>query len=165
MDNYIQVGKIVNTHGVKGDIKILPLTDDMTRFEKLKSVFVGEEKLEIEISKVWYNKGFVMLRFKGYDDINKVIKFKDLLLYIDKKDAVDLPKDSYFIYEIIGIKVYTSEGEYLGEIKDVLQPGANDVYVVKEGSNEYLIPAIKDVVKSIDIDEKKMIIELLEGLI
>lgn len=168
---YIRIGKIVNTHGIKGDVKVLPLTDDINRFEKLHSVYLEDDKRSIEIEKVWYRKGFVMLKFKGHNDINNVLKYKDRYIVINEKDAVELSEDSYFIYQIIGIKVFCSDGKELGEIIDVLQPGGNDVYVVQGKDivtgieKEYLIPAIKDIVKLVDIENKKMVIEPIKGLI
>lgn len=162
---YIQVGKIVNTHGIRGDVKVLPLTDDKKRFEELKFIFVGDDKLKLEISKVGYVKGNVLLKFKNYDNINDVEKFKNTTVWIDEKDKVKLPKNSYFIHDIIGLEVYLIDGTYLGKVKDILQPGANDVYVVKNEGKEYLIPAIKDVVKEVNIDGNKIIIEPLEGLL
>ena len=165
MSKYIQIGKIANTHGIRGDIKIIPLTNDMKRFEKLKQIYIEGESTPFEINKVWYQKGFAMLNLKGYDNINLVLKFKDKFILIPKEDAVDLPTDSYFIFDIIGLTVYTSSGEELGIVKDVLQPGANDVYVVKSNNKEILIPAIKEVVKEVNIGEGRIIIEPIEGLI
>lgn len=163
--DYIQVGKIINTHGLKGDVKVLPLTDDIKRFSKLKNVYIGENKKKLEVSKVWYNKGYAMLAFKEYENINDVEKFKNEIIWIDEKDKIKLPKDSYFIHDLIGMEVYLKDESYLGKIEDVLTPGANDVYLVKNKGKQYLIPAIKDVVKNIDIEEKKMIIDPIEGLI
>ncbi len=162
---YIQVGKIANTHGIKGDVKVLPLTDEKERFEELKTVFIGDEKLKLEIVKVGYIKGNVLLRFRNYDNINDVEKFKNNTVWIDENDKVKLPKYSYFIHDIIGLEVYLIDGTYLGKVKDVLQPGANDIYVVKNDGKEYLIPAIKDVVKEVNMEESKIIIEPLEGLL
>lgn len=162
---YIQVGKIVNTHGINGDVKVVPFTDDIKRFEKLKIIFIGDEKLQMEISKVGYVKGNVLLRFKDHENINYVEKFKNQFIYIDEKDKVKLPKDSYFIHDIIGLDMYLIDGAKIGKVKDVLQPGANDVYVVKGEGKEYLIPAIRDVIKEVDLDEGKIIIEPLEGLL
>lgn len=169
--NYIRIGKIVNTHGINGDVKVLPLTDDIKRFENLDSVLLENDNRAIEIEKVWYRKGFVMLKFINHDNINDVLKYKDKYIVISEKDAIKLPKDSYFIFEIIGIKVYCVDGKELGEIVEVLQPGGNDVYVVQSVDDktglkkEYLIPAIKNVVKEINIDKKVMIIEPIKGLI
>ena len=162
---YIQVGKIVNTHGLRGDVKVLPLTDDPKRFEDLKVVYVGDEKLKLDIGKVGYIKGNVLLKFKQYCDINDVEKFKNNMVFIDVKDKVRLPEDSFFLDDILGMEVYLEDETHLGTIKDILQPGANDVYVVKNKNLEYLIPAIKDVVKKVDIEQKKMIITPLEGML
>ncbi|AFS78629.1 16S rRNA processing protein RimM [Gottschalkia acidurici 9a] len=162
---YIQIGKIINTHGIKGDVKVLPLTDDIKRFDSLKKIFVGKDKIELEISKVWYNKQNPMLHFKGYDNINDVEKFKNSDIWIDEKDKIKLPKDSYFIHDIIGLEVYLNDDSYLGKIKEVLQPGANDVYVVENEDKQYLIPAIKDVIKEVNMQDKKIIIEPIKGLL
>lgn len=163
MIDFIKVGKIVNTHGIKGELKILPLTDDMTRFEDLEYVYVEKQKIEIE--DVWYKKNFVMLKFKGFDNINDVLCFKGKYVYVDKENAIELPEDTYFIFQIIGLNVYLKNGKFLGEIKDVIQTGSNDVYVVKNDNREYLIPAIKEVIKEINLDDKKVIINPLEGMI
>ena len=165
MGNYIRVGKILNTHGIKGDLKVLPLTNEPSRFEKLKTIFIDNENNKVEITKVWYNKGFVMLKLEGYNDINEVIKFKNCYILIDEKDALKLPENSFFISQIIGLRVFCSDGNELGEIVEVLQPGANDVYVVRGNNKEYLIPAVKEFVKEINLDNNKMIIEPIEGLI
>lgn len=162
---YIQVGKIVNTHGIKGDVKVLPLTDDVKRFEDLKNVYLGDEKLKLEIEKVGYTKGNVLLRFKNYLNINEVERFKNLFLWIDQEDKVKLPKDSYFLTDILGLEVYLKEGNYLGTVVDILQPGANDVYIIKSGKKEYLIPALKDVVIEVDILEGKMVIDPIDGML
>lgn len=162
---YIQVGKIVNTHGIKGDVKVLPLTDDVKRFEDLKNVYLGDEKIKLEIEKVGYSKGNVLLGFKNYLNINDVEKFKNLFLWINEEDKVKLPKDSYFLTDILGLEVYLKEGDHLGCIVDILQPGANDVYVIKSEKKEYLIPALKDVVIDIDIPEGKMIIDPIDGML
>lgn len=162
---YIQVGKIVNTHGLRGDVKVLPLTDDAKRFEDLKVIYIGDEKLRLDIEKVGYVKGNVLLKFKQYCDINDVEKFKNSMVFIDVKDKIKLPEYSFFLDDILGMEVYLEDETHLGTIKDILQPGANDVYVVRNKNLEYLIPAIKDVVKKVYIEEKKMIITPLEGML
>lgn len=162
---YIQVGKIVNTHGIRGDVKVLPLTDDVKRFEDLNYVYLGDEKLKQEIIKVGYAKGNVLLKFKHHENINDVEKFRNLFVWIDEKDKVKLAKDSYFLSDILGLEVYLKDNTHIGTVKDILQPGANDVYVVKSGEKDFLIPAIKDVIKEINIDENKMIIDPLEGML
>lgn len=165
MKDYIQIGKIVNTHGIKGHVKVISLTNDNKRYEDLKKIHLEGMDEELEIEKVWYNKGFVMLKFKGYDNINDVISFKERYILIHKSEAVKLPEDAYFIHEIIGLEVYTMDNVKIGKITKVLQPGANDVYVVKNEAKEYLIPAVKEIVKKVDLSEKKIIIEPIEGLI
>ncbi|KPU28238.1 16S rRNA processing protein RimM [Caloranaerobacter sp. TR13] len=163
MIDFIKVGKIVNTHGIKGELKVLPLTDDMTRFEELEYVYVEKQKIEIE--NVWYKKNLVILKFKGLDNINEVLCLKGKYVYIDKENAIELPEDTYFIFQIIGLNVYLKNGNFLGVIKDVIQTGSNDVYVVKNDNREYLIPAIKEVIKEINLDDNKVIIDPLEGMI
>lgn len=166
MSDYIQVGKIINTHGIKGYVKIVPLTDDKTRFDDLETVHIENEDEQFNIEKVWYKQNHVMVKFKGYDNINDVNKFKDRLVLINKEDAIDLPENTFFIYDIIGLNVYNMEGEEIGRVKNVLQPGSNDVYVVKgKGKKDILIPAIKDVVKEVNLEEGKIIIDPIEGMI
>ncbi|MTI47685.1 ribosome maturation factor RimM [Sporosalibacterium faouarense] len=165
MSEYLQIGKIVNTHGIRGDLKVIPLTDDTKRFEDLDTIYIENEKEVFNIEKVWYKKNLVMIKFKGYDNVNDVLKFKNRFLLIDKKDAVELPENTFFIHDIIGLKVFTVDGEEIGLVKDVLQPGSNDVYVVKTKGKDALIPAIKDVVKEVNIQEKKIVIDPIEGMI
>lgn len=165
MVNYIQIGKIVNTQGIRGEIKIIPLTDDPKRYEDLTKVYVEGEVGEFEIERVWYKKNFVILKFKNYNNINEVLNFKNRFILIHEEDAVQLPEDTYFIHQIIGLKVYHFNGNEIGEIIDVIQPGGNDVYVVKNSKKDILIPAIKEVVKEINIDEGKVIIDPIEGMI
>ncbi|WP_066507246.1 ribosome maturation factor RimM [Abyssisolibacter fermentans] len=163
MDNKIQIGKIANTHGIRGYVKVIPLTTNMYRYDDLKEVFIDEAKFEIE--DVWYKKDVVMVKFKGYDNINDVICYKNKFIQIDEKDLIGLDQDEYFIFDIVGLQVYLANGKYLGEIKEVLQPGANDVYVIKTKKSDVLIPAVKEIVKDINVKENKMIIDPIEGMI
>ena len=168
MDNYLEIGKIVNSYGLKGFIKVLPLTDNIKRYELLKTIFIDYRKnLEtFDIEEVKYHKNFVLLKLKGLDDINQVEKYKESYIKIDRKDGVKLPKDSYYIVDLIGLNVETIEGEPLGKIDDIFPTGSNDVYVVKnELGKQILIPAIKSVVKEIDIENKKVKVQLIEGLV
>lgn len=165
MSEYIQIGKILNTHGIKGFVKVMPLTDDKTRFESLETVYIENEKLQFNIDQIWYKKNFVMIKFKEFDNVNDVLKFKDRFILINKKDAIELSKDTFFIYDIIGLRVVTMDGKDVGIVKDVLQPGSNDVYVVKTSGKDVLVPAIKDVVKEINIEDKVMLIDPIEGMI
>lgn len=168
MKEYLEVGKIVNTSGLKGLLKGSPLTDDITRFEDLETIYIqkAKELIEFKIQDVKYNKNMVLLKLEGIDDITEAEKYKNCYIKINREDAVELEEDSYFIVDIIGSEVFTEEGEDLGKVVDVLQTGSNDVYTVKtlEGK-EILLPAIEDVIKNVDIENKKIVIHLMEGLI
>lgn len=164
----MEIGQIVNTYGIKGFLKVVPYTDDITRFEKLNNIYIQTKKsLEtIAIEEVKYSKNLVLLKIKGIDDINSAEIYKNCYIKIDRSDAVELPEDSYFIIDLIGVEVITDKGDELGNIVDVFSTGANDVYVVKnELGKQVLLPAIGDVIKNVDIKNKKMIVHLLEGLV
>lgn len=167
LEDLLQVGVITTTHGVRGEVKVFPTTDDANRFEKLKEVILdtGKEQLPLEIAQVKFFKNLVILKFKGIDNINDIEKYKGKSLYVTREHAVKLKKDEYFIADLIGMRAVTEEGEELGTIKDVLQTGANDVYIIKkDGEDELLVPAIKDCVKNVDIEGGVMTLHLLEGL-
>ena len=168
MEEYLEIGQIVNTNGLKGMLKIKPFTDDITRFEKLEYVYIqkGQELIKKRIEEVKYVKNMVLLKLDGIDDINEAEKCKNFYIKINREDSIELPEDSYLIVDMLKCDVYTEENELLGKMIDVLQTGSNDVYVVKtEEGKEILLPAIKDVVKKIDIQNKKIIIKLMDGLI
>ena len=168
MEEYLEIGQIVNTSGLKGFLKVIPLTDDITRFEDLKTVYIQEKKdlVEFKIQEVKYSKNMVLLKLEGIDDIGEAEKFKNFYIKINRKDAVELEEDSYFIVDIIGCKVFTDENEFLGKVIDVFQTGSNDVYTVKTlDGKEILLPAIEDVIKDIDIANKKIVVKLMDGLI
>lgn len=168
MKDLLEIGQIVNSYGIKGFFKVVPLTDDMTRFEKLESIYIEKNKtLETKIiEQVKYHKNLVLLKVKGIDDIDQALVYKNCYIKIDRKDAVELPEDSYFIIDLIGVEVYTQEEELLGSIVDVFPTGSNDVYVVKDKlGKQVLLPAIGEVIKQVDITNKKMIVALIKGLI
>ena len=167
MEDMLQVGVITQTHGIRGEVKVFPTTDDAARFKKLKKVTLdnGKERRELEIASVKFFKNLVILKFKGIDNINDVEKYKKAELYVTRENAVPLKKDEYFIADLIGVEVTSDEGEALGVIDDVLQTGANDVYVIKKtGCQDLLVPAIKACIKEVDIENQKMIVHLLAGL-
>ena len=167
MEDMLQVGVITQTHGIKGEVKVFPTTDDAQRFKKLKKVTLdnGKERRELEITSVKFFKNLVILKFKGIDDINEVEKYKKAALFVTRVDAVPLGENEYFIADLIGLKVVSDEGEELGTLDDVLQTGANDVYVVKnDKGEEILVPAIKDCVKNVDIEGGEILLHLLPGL-
>ncbi len=168
MENLMEIGQIVNTYGIKGFVKVVPFTDNINRFEDLKEVYVETKKgLEnFEIEEVKYAKNTVLLKLKGIDDINIAEKYKNCYIKISRENAVKLPEDTYFIVDLLGIKVYTDEDIYLGNIIDVYPTGSNDIYVVKnEEGKQVLLPAIGEVIKTVDIENKKMVVHLLDGLI
>ena len=168
MEGYLEIGQIVNTNGLKGFLKVKPLTDDITRFEKLKTIYIqkAKELIEFKIQEVKYNKQSVLLKLEGIDDITEAEKYKNFYIKISKENAVELETNSYFIVDIIGCQVYTDENEYLGNVVDVFQTGSNDVYTLKNSEGkEILIPAIKEVIKNVDIKNKKIVIHLMDGLI
>ena len=167
MTNEFQVGAITQTHGIRGEVKVFPTTDDTKRFKKLKTVIAdtGKSRLELHVASVKYFKQFVILKFTEYDNINDVEFLKGAKLLVDREHAIKLAKDEFYVADLIGLKVFTDDGEDFGVIKDVLQTGANDVYVIDHCDTEILVPAIKDCIQTIDLDEGKIIIHLLEGLI
>lgn len=168
MDNFIEIGQIVNSYGIKGFFKVVPFTDDITRFDSLEKIYIEKnKKLEKkEIEEVKYHKNLVLLKIKGIDDINDTEQYKNCYIKIDRSDAVKLSENSYFIADLMGIEVYTEENELLGNITDIFPTGSNDVYVVKdELGKQVLLPAIKEVIKNVDIENRKMIVKLIPGLI
>ena len=165
MEELLQVGVITTTHGVRGEVKVFPTTDDPARFKKLKDVILdnGKAKKDLEIENVKFFKNMVILKFKGLDNINDVERFRQAKLLVTRENAVELEEDEYFIADLIGINVTSDEGEELGTIKDVLQTGANDVYCIRtEEHGEVLIPAIKDCILDVDVEAGKMKIHLSE---
>jgi 16S rRNA processing protein RimM len=168
MLDYLKLGQIINTHGVKGEIKVYPLTDDIKRFGKLKVVYMkqAEDYKAYKIEEVKYLKNIVILKLESINDMNEAVKLIDNYLYVNRKNAVKLSKDTYFIADLIGMDVYTLNDDKLGSILTVFSTGSNDVYEIKKDDGKtFLVPAIKDVVKEVDIEKRKMRIELLEGLL
>ncbi len=167
MEDLLQIGVITTTHGVRGEVKVFPTTDDPMRFKKLKQVILdtGKEQIELEVAGARFFKNLVILKFKGIDNINDVEQYRQKSLYVTRENAVPLGENEYFIADLIGLKVVSDEGEELGDLSDVLQTGANDVYVVsKENTPDLLIPAIRDCIKQVDIESGTMQVHLLAGL-
>lgn len=167
MDNLLEIGQIVNSYGIKGFLKVVPFTDDMQRYSNLKTIYIEKNKAlkEMEIEEVKYHNKLVLLKLKGINSIDDTLEYKNCYIKIDRKDAVKLPENSYFIVDLIGIDVITDEGESLGTLIDVFPTGSNDVYVVKnELGKQILLPATSEVIKNVDIATKKMTVHLTEGL-
>ena len=168
MDDLLQVGVITTTHGVRGEVKVFPTTDDPRRFKKLKETVLdtGREQLLLEIESVKFFKNMVILKFKGYDNMDDVMKFKQKSLYVTRKNAVRLSKDEYFIADLIDLTVINEEEQEIGTIVDVMSTGANDVYIIDSlNHGEVLVPAIKQCILDVDIEQGKMVIHLMEGLV
>ena len=170
MISELQIGVITQTHGLRGEVKVFPTTDDAARFKKLKEVIMdtGRERLDMEIEGIKFFKQYVIVKFKGYDSINDVEKYKNAKLYVTRDKAVRLKKDEYFVADLIGMQVVTEEGEAFGTLKDVMATGANDVYVVErsgEDGAEVLMPAIKECVKNIDMETGVITVHIMDGLL
>lgn len=168
MDELLQVGIISSTHGLKGEVKVFPTTDDAKRFKQLKQVILLKNSKEetLEVESVRFFKKLVILKFKGIDDINDILPYKGESLYVTRDQAVPCEEDEYFIVDLIDLTVIDEEEKELGSIKEVIQTGANDVYVVQlQNGGECLIPAIKECILKIDLEDRLMQVHLLEGLL
>lgn len=167
MKDMLQVGAITSTHGLQGEVKVFPTTDDPKRYSQLKEVWLdtGKEMLELEIQRVKYFKQFVIVKFKGIDRIEDVERYVKKSLYVTRENAVELEEDEYFIADLIGLNVIDEDSKKLGTLSDVLATGANDVYVVTKGDSEILIPAIGDCILEVNVEDGFMKVHLLEGLV
>ena len=168
MEKLLQVGVISSTHGVRGEVKVFPTTDQVQRFKKLKEVILdtGSGQQVLKIESVKFFKQFAILKFEHYDNINDIEKYKGKSLYVTRENAVKLQKDEYFIADLIGLKVLTDEGEEFGTVKDILQTAANDVYLIEgpEGK-EYLFPSIKECILNVDLESGTVTVHIMDGLL
>ena len=168
MVDKLRVGVISSTHGIRGEVKVFPTTDDPARFKSLKKVILEakRETLELTVERVKFFKQFVIVKFKGIDDINDVEKYKGAELWVTREDAVPLEEGEYFISDLIGLTVMTDEGEKLGTLKDVLQTGANDVYeVTMSGGKTVLLPVIDECVLDVDLEKGEVLVHVMDGLL
>ncbi len=168
MEEMLKVGVIASTHGVRGEVKVFPTTDDPARFKGLKEVMLdaGKETIPLEIENVKFFKQFVILKFKGIDNINDIERYRKCPLMVTRENAVALGEGEYFVADMIGMETVTEDGERFGTLKDVLRTGANDVYVIESAKHgEVLITAIKECVLNVDVEERRMRIHLMDGLI
>ncbi|TDL35062.1 ribosome maturation factor RimM [Jeotgalibacillus sp. S-D1] len=171
MKNWFNVGKIVNTHGIRGEVRVISRTDfPDERYVPGNVLFLFKDQnsdpKELTIKSHRKHKNFDLLTFEGYDDVNQVEHFREGMLKISEEQLTDLHENEYYYHEIIGCKVTTINNEYIGEVKEILSPGANDVWVVAaEDGKEVLIPYIEQVVKSVDVELKQVTIEVIEGLL
>lgn len=162
MLEYLTIGKIVKTHGIKGELKVYPTTKDIGRYDRLEWVYLvyKERFTRYDVEGVRYHKNMVILKLKDIDTRNEAEKLIGSLLKVDRDHAIELEEDEYFICDIIGIKVYHVDGTYMGKVTDVISTGSNDVYVVSNVEEEVLIPAIKQYVKQIDVKKGMMVVEI-----
>ena len=168
MEEMLRVGVISSTHGVRGEVKVYPTTDDPERFLDLAQVTLdtGREQITLEIQNVKFFKNMVILKFKGYDNINDIEKYKGKDLLIHRDQAVKLKEDEHVVTDLMGLKVVAEEGTVLGILKEVIPTGTNDVYVVQpENGKELLLPAIKDCILNVDLEKGIMTIHLMDGLL
>ena len=165
---YFEIGQIVNTFGIKGMVKVNPFTDDISQFEKMNSILIDKKGTleEMQIEEVKYSKNQVLLKLKGIETIEEAEKYRNCYLKLPREKAKKLPEGTYFIADLIGVDVYTEEGNLLGKVEDIYNSGASDIYVIKnEFGKQILLPATKEVIKQIDLEQEKIIVHLLKGLI
>ena len=167
MTKYLEIGQIVNTFGIKGMVKVKPFTDNIKRFDKLKKVYIENKngRKEYEIEELKYHKEMVLIKFKGIEKPEDANLLRESYLMVNRADEEPLEEGTYYIVDMIGLEVETEEGEKLGNLVDIFNTGSNDIYVVKnELGKQILLPAIKDVIKKIDMEKRKMTVHLIPGL-
>jgi 16S rRNA processing protein RimM len=164
---YLAIGQILRAHGLRGELVVRVLTEFPERFDTTEWVFLGNEQ-EAEAYRLesyrWHRPN-ILLKLTGVDDRTEAEKLKGLLVQVPIEEAMPLPEGSYYLYQLVGLEVATTAGEVLGILTNIIETGANDVYVVEQNGRELLLPAIPDVVKSINLEEGRMIVEVMEGLI
>lgn len=168
MEELLQVGVITSTHGIRGEVKVFPTTDDAKRFKDLKQVILdtGKTTLPLEVEGVKFFKQFVIVKFKGMDRIEDVERYRRCAILVERKDAVPLEEDEYFIADLIGLEAVTEDGGVLGTLRDVIETGANDVYVIESPQyGQVLVPAIRECILGVDLEGGKIRVHLLDGLI
>lgn len=168
MEEFLQVGAIANTHGIAGEVKVFPMTDDIRRFKQLEEVYLdtGRERMLLHVASCKFVKNQPVLKFKEFSNINEVEKYKRCGLFITRDQAVPLGKDEYFIADLIGLSVIREDGETLGELTDVLQTGANDVYeVTMEDGKQVLLPVIRECIKKVDLEKRQVTVHVMKGLL
>ena len=167
MEDLLQVGIITGTHGLKGEVKVFPTTDDKERFLDLEDALLdtGSELLELKVEYCKFFKKFVFVKFEGLDDINEVEKYKRCPLLVTRENAVELEEDEYFVADLLGFTIVDDSGVTVGKLENVISTGANDVYeVLTEDGGRILLPAIKECILDVDMDEGIILVHLLKGL-
>lgn len=168
MQEFLEIGQIVNTFGIKGMVKVKPFTDDITRFDNVKRIYVetNKNKKQYEIQEVKYHKDMVLIKFKGIDKIEEAELLRNAYLKVDREEEPQLDEGTYYIVDLIGLNVYSDKGDLLGKLDDIFNNGSSDIYVVKnELGKQLLLPAISEVIKEINLEDKKIVVHILKGLI
>ena len=167
MNKYLELGQIVNVKGLKGEVKVNPFTDDVTKFETIHKVFVKKKETlkEYEIEKVGYSKNQVIIKFKDINTVDEAESLRNCYIVVDREIFGELPEGVYYIADLIGLEVYTENNEYLGKVDDIFNTGSKDVYVIKDDlGKQRLLPGIDEVIKKVDIENGKIIVNLIKGL-
>ncbi len=163
---FLAIGRIVKPHGVRGEVVVHIITDFPERFETLREVYIGEEApRRVQVERARFHQGRVVLKLSGYEDRTAAEELRGEFLMIPVEEAMPLEPDEYYEHQIIGLQVWTTEGVYLGEVTEILRTGANDVYVVRSAEREILLPAIGEVIRQVDLERERMLVELMEGLV
>lgn len=168
MKQRLEIGQIVNTFGIKGEVKVVPFTDDITRFDDLENVYIKTKKESklYKVQNIKYHKNMVLIKLEGINTPEQAEMLKNAYLEVDRENAVPLEEGTYYIADLIGLEVYTDENKLLGKVEDIYNTGSNDIYVVKdELGKQILLPGIKDVIKNVDLEGDKIIVHLIPGLI
>ena len=168
MDKYLELGQIVNTRGLKGEVRVNSFTDANTKFEKLPKIFIKQNNsiIEHKVQKIGFAKNQVIIKFEDINSIEEAEKYRNAYIVADRDDLGELPEGVYYIADLIGLDVYTENNEYLGKVDDIYNTGSNDIYVVKDDlGRQKLLPGIDEVIKKVDIDAKKITVNLIKGLI
>ena len=168
MTKYLEIGQIVNTFGIKGMVKVKPFTDNIERFNNLEKIYIKNKsgQTEYKIQEVKYHKNMVLIKFEGIENPEQADLLRNSYLMVDRETEEPLEAGRYYIVDMIGLDVFTDDNEYLGKLEDIYNTGSNDIYVVKnELGKQVLLPAIEDVIKNIDMDNKKVIVHLIPGLV
>lgn len=166
-EEYIRIGKILNTQGNRGALRVLPLTDYPERFQKMTRVRVAISGLlrDLNVEDTYFHKKYVIMKFKEIQDMNAAGELKGGFLVLSRAELMPLPENSFYIFELIGLEVFDPLGVRLGLLTDIIQTGSNDVYVVETGRKPLLVPALKQVVLEVDLSEGRMVVKLPDGLL
>ena len=168
MTKYLEIGQVVNTFGIQGMVKVNPFTDDIKRFDKLKTIYIQNKKgiKEYGVQEVKYHKNMVLVKLKGIDNPEDADLLRQSYLLVDREKEEPLEDGVYYIVDLLGLEVYTDENQLLGTLEDIYNTGSNDIYVVKSQlGKQILLPGISDVIKKVDLEAKRIVVHLLKGLL